>query len=72
MRCGMCEMHVEDTVRRSLQVKKVKASRIKNSLVVITPKDYVLEDFNKVIDLTGYKVISYEKSKAKKGLLAYK
>ena len=56
MRCGMCEMHIEEVVRKNIKIKKVKASRFKNQLVVITELDLIKEDFLKVFDPTGYKV----------------
>ena len=34
MRCGMCETHVNDVVRRVEGVKKVKSSHIKGRTVV--------------------------------------
>lgn len=36
MMCGMCESHVNDCIRRSFNVKKVKSSHIKNETVIIT------------------------------------
>ena len=30
MKCGMCEAHVCDAVRRAVQVKKIQASHAKN------------------------------------------
>ena len=35
MRCGMCETHVNDVVRRVEGVKKVKSSHIKGRTVVV-------------------------------------
>ena len=29
MSCGMCEAHVQDVIRRNIDVKKVKASHLK-------------------------------------------
>lgn len=36
MACGMCEMHVEDKLRKAIKLKKVNASHIKNNVIVIT------------------------------------
>ena len=30
MRCGMCELHIEDTIRKTVTVKKVEANRHKD------------------------------------------
>ena len=72
MRCGMCEMHVEEEVRKNIKIKKVKASRFKNQLVVITELDLNKEDFLKIFDPTGYKVTSFEKLEAKRSLFGWK
>lgn len=72
MRCGMCEMHIEEVVRKNIKIKKVKASRFKNQLVVITELDLIKEDFLKVFDPTGYKVTSFEKLEAKRSLFGWK
>lgn len=36
MKCGMCEAHVCDILRKSFYVKKVKASHLKNQAEMIT------------------------------------
>lgn len=66
MACGMCEMHVEDKLRKAIKLKKVNASHIKNNVVVITELELSEEDFKKILDQTGYRITSYEKSVAVK------
>ncbi len=66
MACGMCEMHVEDKLRKAIKLKKVNASHIKNNVVVITELELSKEDFKKILDPTGYRITSYEKSVAVK------
>ena len=72
MRCGMCEAHIEDTVRKKIKVKRVNASHIKNELTVIT--DMVLDekDFHILLDETGYIIDSFKISYAKKTFLGWK
>ncbi|MBO4667909.1 MAG: heavy-metal-associated domain-containing protein [Bacilli bacterium] len=72
MRCGMCEMHVEDAIRKNIAIKKVKASHIKNNLVVITELVLTLDDFHKVLDPTGYEIVEYKKEKAIKKLFGWR
>lgn len=36
MRCGMCESHVNDVVRRNFDVKKVNASHAKGEVVIVS------------------------------------
>ena len=66
MACGMCEMHVEDKLRKAIKLKKVNASHIKNNVIVITELELNEEDFKKILDPTGYRITSYEKSVAVK------
>ena len=66
MRCGMCEMHIEDAIRKNIKAKKIKASHIKNELIVITDDSLLIDDFHRWIDDTGYEIISFEKVDAKK------
>ena len=56
MRCGMCEMHAEETISKKLHVKKAKASHLKNQVVVISSEDLTLDDFKSVLK----KYISYK------------
>lgn len=72
MMCGMCEMHVEDSIRKNLIINKVKASHIKNEVVVFAESSYIEEDFHTALDPTGYRITSFNVSEAKKGLLGWK
>lgn len=66
MACGMCEMHVEDKLRKAIKLKKVNASHIKNNVTVITELELNEEDFKKILDPTGYRITSFNKSIAVK------
>ncbi len=68
MGCGMCEIHVEDAVRKAMKVKKVNASHIKNNLVVISEEVFTLDDFKNILDPTGYRITSFERTVAVKRL----
>ena len=35
MKCGMCELHVEGAIRKAVQVKRIKASRVKKNVEVL-------------------------------------
>ena len=72
MRCGMCEMHVEETISKALKVKKVKASHIKNQVVVITELNLVESDFRDILDPTGYRITSFERTVAVKKLFGWR
>ena len=72
MRCGMCEMHIEDVIRKNLKIHKVKASHIKNQAIVFTEENLIEEDFKKIIDPTGYRITSFVREVAVKKFLGWK
>lgn len=73
MRCGMCEAHVNDAVRRALPVKKVTSSHGKGQTVIIAEQDIDDERLRKVIHDTGYDVtdIRREPYEQKQGLFSF-
>ena len=64
MRCGMCELHVEEAISKNIKVKKVKANRYKKEVVVFTELNLDQEDFHKVLDPTGYQLMACERMAA--------
>ena len=72
MRCGMCEMHVEETISKNIKVKKAKASHIKNQLIVYSESNLMEENFHQVLDPTGYRITSFERTKAIKKLFGWR
>lgn len=58
MKCGMCESHVNDVVRRVEGVKKVNSSHVKNNCVVIIEEDCSREAIKDAISKQGYRVLS--------------
>lgn len=73
MKCGMCESHVNDTVRRVTGVKKVNSSHAKNKTVVIAEDSVNPEEIVKAIAAQGYNVGRTEsKPYEKRGLFGRK
>ena len=69
MRCGMCENHVNDAVRKALPVKKVTSSRSKKETTVIAETELDEETLRSAISATGYEVGEIRKEPwEKKGL----
>ena len=69
MMCGMCEAHINDTVRKAFSVKKVTSSRAKGVTEILTEADLSEEALKSAIDKTGYTLLSIEKAIfEKKGL----
>jgi copper chaperone CopZ len=54
MMCGMCENHINESIRKNFDVKKVKANRKKNLCTVKTDTEIDLEKLEAVIKETGY------------------
>ncbi len=72
MACGMCESHVNDTVRREFKVKKVSSSYGKGETVIITESDIEDDKLHKALDPTGYKLLSVSREPyEKKGLFSF-
>lgn len=60
MMCGMCESHVNDVIRNTFNVKKVKSSHSKNRTVIQTEEDIPEDRLREVIGGTGYTVTGVE------------
>lgn len=54
MMCGMCEAHINDTVRSSLPVKKVTSSHSKGQTVILTETDIDDQSILDAIAKSGY------------------
>lgn len=71
MKCGMCEAHVNDVIRRNFNIKKVKSSHAKNETVVLSEGLLDNEQLIKVIGGEGYAVKNIaSETYVKKGLFA--
>lgn len=56
MKCGMCEAHVNDIIRKNFNVKKVKSSHLKNQTIIESKYNLDLEKVKKAIASAGYEV----------------
>jgi copper chaperone CopZ len=54
MRCSMCEAHVNDIVRKTSKVKKVKASHKKKEVLIIMEDDKDINNIISAINSLGY------------------
>lgn len=69
MVCGMCESHVNDTIRRNFDVKKVSSSHSKGITEIIAPEHLDEERLKKAVGETGYTLVSINTEPyVKKGL----
>lgn len=62
MLCGMCESHINAAIRKHFDVKKVKSSHKKGQTVVVSYEKIDLKALKKVIDETGYTLISADQN----------
>lgn len=56
MRCGMCESHVNDVVRRNFDVKKVNASHVKGEVVIVSEQPVDEQKLRSAVGEQGYAV----------------
>ncbi len=66
MMCGMCEAHINDTIRTAFQVKKVSSSHTKGETVILSDAPLDTERLRQAIDATGYTFVSASEENAKK------
>ena len=60
MMCSMCEAHINETIRKNFDVKKVKADRKKKEAVIESEEALGKEKLKNVIDETGYTFMGFE------------
>lgn len=72
MHCGMCELHVEETLRRKIKVKRIKASHFKNEVVLISEEEITEENIREILEPTGYRITSFKEEEAKKKLFGWR
>lgn len=60
MMCGMCESHINDTIRKSFTVKKVSSSHSKGKTEIITDLAIEEEQLRKAISETGYTLVEMQ------------
>lgn len=69
MMCGMCEAHMNDTIRKAFSVKKVTSSHAKELTVIITEQEIDENALRNAISSIGYEMGNVTKEPyQKKGL----
>lgn len=72
MSCGMCESHVNDTVRKHFNVKKVSSSHSKGETVIVVESAPDYDKLKAAIAETGYEVLDIaEAPYEKKGFFSF-
>ena len=68
MMCGMCESHINDTIRQNFKIKKVTSSHSKGATEIISEDLLDEAAVKEAVGKTGYKVLEikaepYEKKR---------
>ena len=72
MMCGMCESHVNETVRKTADVKKVTSSHTKGETVILSEQPVDVEALKAAIADTGYTVTGVQtRPYEKKGFFSF-
>lgn len=54
MMCGMCEAHINDIVRKTVKIKKVKSNHRKKQTIIILENDNDINNIIEAIKSLGY------------------
>ncbi len=72
MRCGMCESHMNDVIRRSFAVEKVTSSHEKKQTVILSKEALDQEALKAAIAQTGYTFLDISVEEVeKKGMFSF-
>ena len=72
MACGMCESHINDTVRNKFSVQKVTSSHTKGETVILSEQPLDQQALRDAIAATGYEVKAVDAHPyEKKGLFSF-
>ena len=73
MMCGMCESHINESIRNAFSVKKVTSSHTKGETIILTEENIEETKLKEVISKTGYQLLSVSKApyEKKKGFFSF-
>ena len=73
MMCGMCESHINESIRNAFSVKKVTSSHTKGEIIILTEENIEETKLKEVISKTGYQLLSVSKApyEKKKGFFSF-
>lgn len=57
MKCGECESHVNDIIRRNFKIKKVSSSHRTGEVKILTIEELNVRDIENKLMSYGYKII---------------
>ena len=56
LHCSMCEAHINEAIRKALEVNKVKSSYKKGETIIWSDEPLSEDDIRKVVADTGYEL----------------
>lgn len=72
MMCGMCESHMNDTIRKNFNVKKVSSSHSSGECVIISENSLDENALREAVKPTGYTLVNITSEPyEKKGLFGF-
>lgn len=72
MKCGMCEAHINDAIRRACKVKKISSSHKKGQTVILCEDTVSQAQLREAVEKDGYKVLRItEEEYTKRGLFRW-
>ena len=71
MMCGMCESHINDALRTKLAVKQVSSSHKRGTTEIIADKPLDEDRIRKIIESTGYTLLSVSAETYEKKAFAF-
>ncbi len=57
MKCGECESHVNDIIRRNFKVKKVSSSHRTGEVKILSKEELNLQEIEEKLMSYGYKIV---------------
>ena len=57
MKCGECESHVNDIIRRNFKVKKVSSSHRTGEVKILSKEELTLQEIEEKLMSYGYKIV---------------
>lgn len=72
MKCGMCEAHMNEAVRKNFKIKKVESSHEKGCTVILSHDEIDEDKLRAVTAEAGYCMTSFKSEPCeKKGLFSF-
>ncbi len=72
MACDMCEMHMNDAIKKAFKVEKVTSSFKKKKTVIVAENEILEDELDQVVSSTGYILKTFKCEPYKKSIFSFK